>query len=388
MIQRRWRTTLSRHRLPLFVAMVCSATLFAGPALADRIASSVKTSNTPPWHPISAYFLTQSADFESPDPLKQKTARESLISECSGHSGLSATPEYGTLYATQLGKVMVGYAAFPSLRMRLNVSIVVAGVAAQVFRDGGSASGLEPVVQKLLSDKQPAVVLWAVKAAKYVLGSQLTDNVNASGLAKAVVAAVKNHGDSGPIVEEAYSSLTLEGNAFGKLIGGPQFQQNATNLIPAIRDLVAWRGDQYKNGGSVPSPLADRPVTVFLPVTAFGAVNSSPAMLKSTLKAMGETTCATIHSVANGNASPELLDMVRAYGDAMSVFGQQMSNTGVRDAGKAIQGITQNVDPTKMNTACDGLVAALKSAGVDIVVNNGPGAGEQVPAPAIAGSAK
>jgi hypothetical protein len=110
---------------------------------------------------------------------------------------------------------------------------------------------------------------------------------------------------------------------------------------------------------------------------------------------MGETTCATIHSLANGNSSPELLEMVRAYGDAMFVFGQQMSNSGIgdagkaiQDAGKAIQNITQSTDPNKMTATCDGLVAALKSAGVDIVVNNGPGAGEQAPSPAIAGSAK
>jgi len=377
--------------------MVCSATLFAGPALAYIIPSSIKTSNTPPQGPIDAFLKTESTSLASADPQIQKAARDALITECSGHSGPSATPEYGTLYATELGKQLTSHVAAPSLRLRLNVAIIACSVAAQIYKDkdGGSCAGLAPLVQALLQDKQQAVVLWAIKAAKYVLASQLTDNVDVSPLAKAVVAAVKSHGDSGPIVEEAYSSLTLEGPSFKKLEDSPQFQHNAIKLIPEIGNLVSWRGDQYKNGGSVPSPLADRPVTVFLPVTAFGAVNSNPDTLKSTLKAMGETTCSTIHSVSNGNSSQELLDMVHGYGGAVFVFGEQMSNLGrqdvgkaMQDAGKAIQGITSNMDPTKMNAACDGLVAALKSAGVNIVVNNGPGAGEQVPAPAIAGSTK
>ena len=385
-IQRRWRTTLSRHRLPLFVAMVCSATLFAGAALAASIPSSIKTSSTPPQGPIDAFLKTESTSLASADPLIQKPARDALIAECSGHSGLPATPEYETLYATELGKQLTSHVAAPSLRLRLNVAIIAYGVAAQIYKDGGSTSGLAPLVQALLQDKQQAVVLWAIKAAKYVLASQLNDNVNPSALAKAVFAAVKNYGDSGPIVEEAFSSLTLEG--LDKLKGGAQFQQNAPSLIPAVLDLFAWRGQRYKNGDSVPSPLADRPVTVFVPVTAFGVINSKPGLLNQTLKVMGETTCSSVHSMANGNASQELLDMIKADGDAFSVFGRQMSNPAIEAAGKAIQGISQSTDPTKASKMCDDLVAALKGAGVNIAADNGPGAGEQVPAPAIAGSTK
>jgi hypothetical protein len=284
--------------------------------------------------------------------------------------------------------VLTQHATAASLRLRLNVAIAVSGVAAQVYKDGGSTAGLAPLVETLLKDKQAAVVLWAAKAAKYVLASQLTDNVNVSQLAKAVVAAVKDHAESGPIVEESYSSLTLEGGSFDAIKKGPQFQQNGADLIPAILDLIAWRGDQYKIGGSVPSPLADRPVTVFVPVTAFGVINSKPALLNQTLKVMGETTCSTVHSIANGNTSPELLEMVKADGDAFYVFGRQMSNAGIENAGKAIQGISQNTDPTKATKMCDDLAAALKGAGVNIAADNGPGAGEQVPAPAVAGSAK
>jgi hypothetical protein len=363
--------------------LVCSTALLTGTALADRIPSSTKTSNTPSPAPISQFLAAQVGSLDSPNPVAQKQARDAMIYECSGHTGLPATPEYESLYATQVDRGLYSHAESASLRVRLNVAVIVAGVAAQTSHDLGSASGLERIVQKLLGDKQPAVVLWAAKAARYVLASDVEGGANPSNLANAVVAAVKDHADSGPIVEEAYASLTLEG--LDKVKGGAPFQQNAGGLISATVDLIAWRSEQYKNGGSVPSPQADRPAMVFVSVTAFAVVNANPANLARALKVMGEFTCATARSMANGNASPELLEMIKANGNAFVAFGTQMQNAAVQNAGKAIEQMSQNTDPTKMNKMCDDLVAALKTVGVDIA-NNGPGAGQAAPAPAIAGN--
>lgn len=381
-IQRRWRTTLSRHRLPLLSALVCLTALLAGPALADRIPSSIKSSNTPSEAVIQTFIDSQVKDLNSDNQIAQKQARDQLINEATSHSGTKESPEYATAYANTLAKALPKVLNAPSLRTRLDAAVVAAGVATAATRSEGSASGLQAVVIALLKDKQVAVALWGAKAAKYVIASDLKNNIDASGVASAVLDCVKNHDGSGPLVEEAFNSLTLEGG-FTNLEQDPAFQKNVPSVIPSILKLIAMRADQYKNGGSLPSPLADRPVTVFIPVTAFQAVNSDPKGLKEALTTFGDATCAIIHSSANGNSSPDTLDMIKAYGTAFDTFGQQMSNPAIQAAGKAIEQISQNTDPTKMSKLCDDLAAALKTVGVNIA-NNGPGAGANGPQPVLA----
>jgi hypothetical protein len=339
---------------------------------------------------VQAFIDAQAKDLSGDDALKQKAARDSLVNECSAHSGTPASPEYGTEYTTDLNKTLLAVLKNPksSIRSRLNSAVVASMVGGLVFHDGNSAAPLQPLVEACLKDKQVSVVIWGAKAAKYVMASEIQVGNNAGPLAAVLTQAVKDHADSGPVVEEAFNSLTLESNAFETLKGTPAFQQGVAKVIPAILDLVAWRGAQYKSSGSVPSPLADRPVTVFLPVTAFAAVNGDPATLNRTLKVMGETTCSTVQSLASGSAAPELIDMVKADGNAFYAFGQQMSNADVQKAGKAIQDMSQNTDPTKMTKLCDDLAAALKGVGVDIATGNGPGAGETPVTPALAGSTK
>lgn len=358
--------------------------LLADPARADRIPSSVKSSNTPSEAVIQTFMDTVAKDLNSDDRVAQKQARDQLIYEATSHSGTKESPEYATAYVNSLAKALPKFLNTPSIRTRLNAAVVAANVATAAFRSEGSASGLHAVVIALLRDKQPAVALWGAKTAKYLIASDMKNNIDAADVAKALVDCVKSHDGSGPVVEEAFNSLTLEGG-FANLEEDPAFQKNVSSVIPSILVLIAMRGEQYKNGGSVPSPLADRPVTVFVPVTAFQAVNSNPKSLNDALRTFGETTCAIVHSAANGNASPETLDMIKAYGTAFDTFGQQMSNPTIQNAGKTIEQTSQNTDPTKMNKMCDDLAAALKTAGVNIA-NNGPGAGGPVPPPAVAGN--
>lgn len=324
----------------------------------------------------------------SQDPLVQQQARQSIIFECEGHAGLSASPEYGTLYATLLAKALQPAAASPSIRIRLNAAVVADHVAFDVYREGGSASGLEPLVKKLLKDPDEAVVLWGIKAARYVIASDLLSATGPSSLGKAVVQAVKSFPGSGSIVEDAYQSLTPQDDARPNAPGIPPAA--AATVLPDLNDLMTWRGDQYKAGGSPPSPLADIPATVFIPVKVFPVIqaNPNPAALKKTLQAMGDATCSTLRFLANGTPTPELVQMVNAYGDAFDTIGQEMSNDDIHKAGIAIEKMSQNTDPTRISKLCDDLANALKSVGVNLANGNGPGAAEPAAPAAVAGSAK
>lgn len=386
MIQRRWRTTLSRHRLPLLLAgLVCSATFVAAPVLADRISSTVKTANPPPDKPITEYLAGEIPNLMSSDPATQKLARDSIVFECAGHAGLSASPEYGTLYATLLAKALQPAAASPSIRIRVNAAVVVDHVAFDVYREGGSASGLEQLVEKLLKDHDEAVVLWGIKAARLVIASQLLDGKNPSALDKSVVQAVKDFPNSGSIVEDAYIALTprddAQQDALPKRPGGQTIPATAAvQVLPELLELIAWRGDQYKAGGSPPSPMADRPATVFIPVKLFSNIQGNPALMNQTLKTLGDATCSMLRYVQNGTPTPELIQMLNAFGDAFVDFGQLMTNSSIEKSGSAIAKLSQNTDPNRMGKLCDDLTDALRSAGV--ADGNAPGV------PAVAGNAR
>jgi hypothetical protein len=377
---------LSRHRLRLLVALACSPALFAVPAMGitEKVPYSVKSSSSPSHAAVQGFIDKEVANLVSEDVTTQKLARETLAWDVAAHTGASATPQYQTEYANDLGKALASVLKSPSLRNRINASVVATEVAAQIARtDGASSSGLTPAVQAMLSDPQPAVVLWGIKAAKYVMASDIQGAADPSPIAKLIVKAVKEHGDSGPIIEEAFDSLTFD--HLDKLKGDAQFVARTSSIIPDLLDLIAWRGEQYKAGTSTPSPLADRVATVFLPVTAFSAVNANQATRTRALKVMGDATCSILRAIANGSSTPEVIDAARADGRAFDSFGQQLPSNDLHLAGKAIAEMSQNSDPTRIGKLCDDLTNALKGVGVDLASDNGPGAAQAPPAPAVAG---
>lgn len=377
---------MSRHRLPLIVALVCSPALLAVPATgAELVPASIKSSNSPSHAAVQGFIDKTVANLVSNDPALQKLAREQLLTEVEGHTGAGATPQYQTEYANDLGKALAPILKSPSLRTRINAAVVAAEVASKVVHnEGASASGLAPAVQAMLSDSQPAVVLWGVKAAKDVMASDIMFGGNPAPIAKQLVKAVVAHGDSGPIIEEAFASLTFE--QLSKQKSDSQFIAGTAGVIPDLLDLIAWRGKQYNNaGGNTPSPLADRPATVFLSVTAFGVIHSNPALQTRALKTMGEATCLRLRALANGNSTPGLLDMARADGYAFESLGQELPNPDVQNAGKNIAQMSQNSDLTRIGKLCDDLAAALKGIGVDIAAENTAGAEGAPPAAAVAG---
>jgi hypothetical protein len=370
--------------------LVCSPALFAVPALGitEKVPYSVKSSSSPSHVAVKGFIDKQVADLASEDPTTQKLARDTLIYDIEAHSGAAATSQYQTEYASDLGPALVPLLKSKSLRTRINAGVVATEVASRIIHtDGASASGLTPAVLAMLADPQPAVVLWGVKAAKFVMATDILYGGKPAPIAKELVKAVETHGDSGPIVEEAFASLTFEQiKQKNDAQTGPQFVAGAASIIPDLLDLIAWRGKQYSDtGGNTPSPLADRPATVFLSVTAFNVMHGNPALQERALKVMGEATCMRLHAMANGNSTPGLLDMARADGYAFESLGQELPSADVQKAGKSIAELSQNADLTRISKLCDDLAAALKGVGVDIASQRGAGAEGGAPAAVVAG---
>jgi hypothetical protein len=380
---------LSRHRFSILLAVLCCPALLVATASGDRLPSSIKSSSNPAASraQIEALITSSVTGLGSDDPAVQKESRTTLVKECENHAGVPASPQYQSEYATDLNTaVLTALKNSKTVRQRVNAAVVVTEVANRISRDGGDVTPLAPSVQAFLNDKNPAVVLWGMKAAKYLLASTLQLGGNTAPLTKLIVKAAEANGSWGQIIEEAYNALTLDKL---KIQNGAQL----AGLVPDLLDLLNWRVQQYRNAPP-PSPQAERPVTVFLSVTAYTSISTNSALQNRTLKEVGEMTCVLIKSIVNGNNSPEILDMVKKYGDAFQAFGTQMTTMavpagpGVLTSGKSISAINGNMAPAQMGGLCDSLVAALKAAGVTINPDAGPGAAENPSQPAIAGAHK
>lgn len=383
-----------RHRLRIVFAALCLPALISTAAIgADRLPANIKTSGSPAMFAPQIQSLVDSlaAGLATDDPVTQQNARLTLVNECKNHTGGAASPQYQTLYVGCVNKALLQLLkekGGKNVRLRVSAGVTAAAVAEVVFKDGADASKLAPTVQELLADKQTAVALWGIKAAKPVIASIIANGGNPTPVSKLVVKAMQEHGESGPVVEEACSTLTLEHliSVQFKANLGAGFDPAILTIIPDLLDLIAWRAEQYTNGNP-PSPQAERVVPVFLSSTAAGALALNPAVSNRAIKVMGDLTCATVHNVAGGNTNADLIEMVRYEGRFFDDLGDKTANPGVKAAGRAIADISDRTDPAKLTARCADLGDALKTLGVNLGSGSTPGA-TQTPAPAVAGAPK
>lgn len=389
------------HRpFPVFAAL-CLLAFAAAAASGALIPSNVKSSSTP-----SAFHVQivdainkEAAALATGNQAAVQTAREHLIAEAEGHEGVVATPEYQAEYAADLVPALAPLIApTQQFRVQLNAA-VVAGRVAEIVHSGGAADQFAKLADAMLKDKQPAVVIWGMKTAKYVLGSLVQKNHgNTGGFDKLVVNAVKTHADSGPLVEgqlveEAYGALTLEPYQKSSEIG-----TLTAAVLPAILDLMQFRTEQYRSQDLPPKPMAEVKVDRFLPIVVgkgFSAINASPETKKRTLKVVAEMTCAIIHVIADGNANEDLIGIVKENGSALAAFGDQLDDKGLITAGGGIKDL--NMTSSQLAARCNALRDALKALGVTIEspfgADNEPSSVDNSPrsstdAPAVAGSGK
>jgi hypothetical protein len=392
---------LSRHRPRTFLFVLCSSVLFAAAAHGAALTSAIKTSATPATYALQIKgFIDQTAkSLTSADPLVQQDARRKLINECENHTGTPASPQFQSEYAKDLNKSLMGILkAANDVHTRVNVAVVVDEVALRILRGGGDVSRLSPLVQTLLSDKQTAVVLWGMKAAKQVMADSIQQGAKPT-ISSAIVKSLKAHLDAGVVVEEAYNALTIkviqQGDIYDTVQHSPQFAATIVNVIPDLLDVITLRTQQFHSGTVPPSPQAEEVVSVFLSVTAYPAIAANAALLKRTLTVMGNLTCSVVALVSAGNNTPELIDVVREDGSFFFTIGQQMQGQGnqdaskLQDAAKLFSAISVNSDPTTMTKSCDGLTHALGAFGVTISSDGSSGAAPGPPVqPAILGSSK
>ncbi|MEA2708181.1 MAG: hypothetical protein QOF78_782 [Phycisphaerales bacterium] len=195
------------------------------------------------------------------DPGQQSRARVWLLNETALPGGVAASPAFLDTYAQSISTHLMPLTKHDSPRVRLNAAIV----AAEVARAANNTQ-LAPIALIFLNDKSEAVVLWGMKAARWIIPAQLRMAVGGfnKSLADAIVPTVQRHSQgqvAGAIVVEAYDALTLD--VLNQVNFSKVTPAQVGTIAPYVLNLLQARIPLYQKGVP-PAPGADATGTRFL----------------------------------------------------------------------------------------------------------------------------
>lgn len=299
---------------------------FAIPAVLLLTASfSLAQVGSPKWTAARIKLLHGS------DAAASSAARQQLM-------GVVDKPGFPSAYPPLIAPNLLALLKSPDARTRLNAAVIAEHLAAKT-----ASPALIPVASALLNDKPESLALWGIKTARpYIAAGNAT-------LAPQAAAAIKAHGDSGPMAEEAYAALVSADSSAGK--GAPA-------SLPAVLSILQSRTPAYANGGAPPSPAAEAPVPVFLSVTCWPQADA--AEQKQILSELSALACSAARSVADGNTNPAVLRVAKDSATALGVIGGKLNNAALVTAAKTLQGINLG-NAAQMAPACKSLDAAVNA---------------------------
>jgi hypothetical protein len=173
----------------------------------------------------------------------QTKARNALINEALVNGLPQASATYLDIYAQALNQQLQPLASHESPRVRLNAAIV----AAEVARVANNIH-LAPTAQAFLNDKSDGIVLWAMKAARWIIPAQLRfpGQFNKQ-LADMIVPTVAKHSQgqvAGAIALEAYLAVTID--IFNP--AAPPAPEHLKIMAPYVLELLNERLKLYVKG--------------------------------------------------------------------------------------------------------------------------------------------
>lgn len=292
---------------------------------------------------VDAFVKAQMQRLVKGDLGAQSSARDTLINQAT-YRGKPPEAAYLDAYAGAVNQAIGELVpADAPLRARLNAAIVTARTA-----EIASNTRLVDAVLRWLGDKESPVVLWGMKGARFVLPPVLDNEPLAQRvkLPQAIVQAVERN-KSGPVVQEAYSALSL--GVFN--IGTNTIKSNwLGQTLPSLFELLTDRVKQYAQG--VPDePQAENMATALLVHPQIWPKLSAEQRVRAVqimddLIALGAGRFAAV-----GNNSPDaesLASMIRGTAKAFWVVGTragspalvelstQLSKIDARSAGKEV----------------------------------------------------
>lgn len=211
---------------------------------------------------ISANINANLARIKSLDTRAVKDARAAMVGDV---SGLTTTSTFKDVYAQQLATALQPLLGESDNRVRLQVMVTAAAVAAAVDN-----SRLEPVALKAMQDENPAIKLWGLKTAKGVMKYLLTQPglMVTSQLPKAIADTAVANATRNELARDAVEALYLDIVALQNLKPAPTSANIKELVTPAMRILEA-RAAVYKK--EVPEDSdGDQTILTFFSNTAWG----------------------------------------------------------------------------------------------------------------------
>jgi len=287
--------------------------------------AAIKTSSSPPPDQIKKFVDDQIYLLKDKNnPPGQTAALESLISASAGQTSAIFADLYVLSLAADLKSVV---ANDPTMRVRLNGAIAAAHVAANVSSGASPQSVLrltDPVLM-FLQDKNDAVVLWGIKAARFIIPAALKAGGQNTKIIAAVVAVVQNH-PAGALIQEAYA-------AFDPPRGSAP--QAYTLAVQQLLPLLAARIKQYETAlPEDPAAEIDPVVTLSRPI-----VWQAPGVLTDKMKVQIVQELSDLNGLlgqraqsANSQELVKIVQLLAKVGAAFVVIGEDMQNPNLQTA--------------------------------------------------------
>jgi hypothetical protein len=303
---------------------------------------------------VDSFVKDAVTKIESTDPAAQKAGRDTLTDAANNANAsdifldVLASSLNGQLLATKL-------ADNKDLRSRLNAAIAVSRVAAKASAKTPNTK-LEPIIEKLISDKSQPVNLWGIKAAESILPALLMTHQDVKHLAQLIIESVKDHSDCaecGTTVEEAYHALTLNGSTKG-------IPRDAIKgFVQYPMQLLAWRVSMYQTL-IPPSPSADTEATSFFVAdVAWSAMDT--AQRAQALKLMEDLLEGIDKQIPQaGDNKGQLADAIKYTGQAIQVSGELLSSTDLKNAGQKIASMGNDPSPDELTNRIETLKNAVR----------------------------
>jgi hypothetical protein len=193
---------------------------------------------------IADYIKRHTTALSGADREAVSAARAALVMMMNPKPAPSAS--FLEIYSREVAAQLLPVLESKDFHVRLNAALVVEQVA-QI----GQSPRLAPLAVKLLSDESPAIVLWGLESAQYLLpriyqSAQLAGN---DRLLPAVEAVADRFPSEPSIIREAYSAVTqtLMDRTF-QSTNAPTLKAVVPPMIDAIHRLMARRAAIYAAG--------------------------------------------------------------------------------------------------------------------------------------------
>lgn len=212
---------------------------------------------------IQAFLAPQIAKLSGTDATEQSAAKDAIVAEVQPGAAGKPSDLFYDAYCEALDAAFKPLLKNSDIRVRLNLAVIAARVA-----ERAPSPRLLPTVTALLGDDNEAVALWAVKAAKPLVPAVLNVPANAKNntLIPAVVAAAGKFVNSGPLIQSAYSALSIEQAAVA--VNRAAWNGAVPLAVKGVLDIMAKRVEAYAKDGVPQMPNAEGVPLLFLTQTS------------------------------------------------------------------------------------------------------------------------